>query len=151
MITSRRHYKSNRPCLRSFPWQRCWDGLGKPVFNKKQWNRHHSWWPVICFNTFMDGCRFEPPVVNRYNNGVLLYFAAAAGMLNGENAWCWYIMYNNNNNNVTGCVDSSYPLPRRHLHLLLYHWSKVSGYLWVVAWWVSSLCRNPHSTCPTRR
>jgi hypothetical protein len=27
--------------------------------------------------------------------------AAAAGMLNGENAWCWYIMYNNNNN-VTG-------------------------------------------------
>ena len=47
------------------------------------------------------------------------YITAAAGMLNGENAWCWYIMYNNNNNNKTGCVDSSYLPPPHHLHLLL--------------------------------
>ena len=46
------------------------------------------------------------------------YITAAAGMLNGENAWCWYIMYNNNNNK-TGCVDSSYLPPPHHLHLLL--------------------------------
>ncbi len=112
MITSRRHYKSNRPCLRSFPWQRCWDGLGKPVFNSfggQSFVLTHFWMVV-------DLSRQSSTDTTTAFFYILL---VAAGMLNGENAWCWYIMYNNNNNNVTGCVDSSYPLPRRHLHLLL--------------------------------